>query len=76
MDGCDYCDEALPLWHRREPDEFGLEPAQFIPCSNKHLVKLKATEAIIAAARELPELFEAGGRTRSFVPLLDELDSA
>lgn len=31
MSGCDYCDEGLPLWHRREGDE--LEPAQLIPCS-------------------------------------------
>lgn len=28
---CDYCEEGLPLWHRREGDE--LEPAQLIPCS-------------------------------------------
>ena len=28
---CDYCDEGLPLWHRREGDEW--EPAQIIPCS-------------------------------------------
>jgi hypothetical protein len=32
MIACDYCDEGLPLWHRREPDEFGLEVAQFMPC--------------------------------------------
>ena len=28
--GCDYCDEELPLWHRREGDE--LEGDQFVPC--------------------------------------------
>lgn len=34
MTGCDYCDEGLPLWHRREADEYGLEPDQFMPCTN------------------------------------------
>jgi hypothetical protein len=29
---CDYCDEGLPLWHRREPDEYELEGSQIIPC--------------------------------------------
>lgn len=31
MAKCDYCDEALPLWHRREGDE--MEPDQFVPCT-------------------------------------------
>lgn len=30
MTGCDYCDEGLPLWHRREGDD--MEPTQIIPC--------------------------------------------
>lgn len=32
---CDYCSENLPLWHRREPDEYGLEGAQFVPCAKQ-----------------------------------------
>jgi len=36
MSGCDYCDENLPLYHKREADEYGLEPAQFIPCAQQH----------------------------------------
>ena len=32
MSGCDYCDEGLPLYHKREADEYGLEGDQFIPC--------------------------------------------
>lgn len=31
MNSCDYCDEGLPLWHRREDPE-GIEPTQIIPC--------------------------------------------
>lgn len=32
MIACDYCDEGLALWHRRDPDEYGLDAAQFMPC--------------------------------------------
>ena len=32
VSGCDFCQEGLPLWHRREPDSEGLEGAQFMPC--------------------------------------------
>lgn len=31
---CDYCDEGLPLWHRREDPE-GFEPTQIIPCQTE-----------------------------------------
>lgn len=33
MNDCDYCDEHLPLYHKREGDESGLDGGdQFIPC--------------------------------------------
>lgn len=35
MSGCDYCDEGLPLWHRREADEYGMEGDQFMPCAKR-----------------------------------------
>lgn len=38
--------------------------------------QLDAAQAIITAARDLPEFFEATGRTHSFVPLLDVLDAS
>lgn len=44
---------------------------------NKRLQEqLGATQAIVEAARQLPEFFDAGGRTHSFIPLLDVLDAA
>lgn len=33
MSDCDFCDEGLPLWHRREDPE-GFEPTQIIPCEH------------------------------------------
>lgn len=35
MSACDFCDEGLPLFHKREADEYGLEPAQFMPCAQQ-----------------------------------------
>ena len=40
VSACDYCDEGLPLYHKREADEYGLEGDQFIPCANDTEVDL------------------------------------
>lgn len=68
---CDYCDEGLPLWHRREPDEHGLEGAQIIPCelrvSEMQVVDICARMIEAGMSREDVQLAAnlAKGRYRS-----------
>lgn len=69
-------DEGVALvlaWNARRND--GVLPDE--PLSLPEILEqFEAAQAIIAAVRELPEFFEADGRTHSFVPLLDVLDAS
>ena len=62
MTECDYCDEGLPLWHRREDDYHG---DQFTPC----MVDPVSADLVLSMVSKMIEK----GFTRQEIALVKQL---